>query len=106
VTVLVVQRGCEFKFQWPVFQPDGTTPMDLTGWTASGWIRSVYADEFQVPDASPWFDFATPGAVTLTVPGPTSEAWSWERGVFSFTLADAAERAARLDSGLVLATFF
>lgn len=105
MTVLVVPRGCEFKFAWPVYQPDGTTPMDLTGWSASGWVRSVLADEFLVPSVTSWFTLSL-GAATLTIPGPTSEGWPWERGVFSFDLTDPSDRSSRLDSGLILATFF
>lgn len=106
MTVLVVSRGCEFKFEWPVFEPDGTTPLSMVGWSGHGWVRSVYADEFNVPDAGPWFDLNTPGRVLLTIPGPTSEGWGWERGVFSFELTDATGRSSRLDSGLILATYF
>lgn len=105
MTVLRVHRDCEFEFAWPVFQPDGVTPMDLTGWTASGWVRSVYRDEVLVADVAPWFGLAA-GIATLTIPGPTSTAWVWARGLFSFYLTDTDARTSPLDSGLLLVTDF
>lgn len=106
MTVLVVHRTADFVFEWPVFAPDGTTPLDMSAASATGWVRDVYADEFLVEDASSWFDLSMLGVARLTIPGAINDAWSWERGVFSFYLTDLAAGTAPLDSGLILATYF
>lgn len=105
MTIIRVHRGAELEFAWPVFAPDGTTPLDMTSWAGEGWVRDVYQDQFLIPDLAPFMAFDV-GKVSLVLPGDINGAWAWERGVFKIDVVDLDGRVAPLDSGLVLVTDF
>jgi hypothetical protein len=103
VTVLYVKQGADFTVEWPLFEPDGTTPLDVSGWTVRGQVRSyVEATDplYELP-----FTLAT-GLATLTIPAAAaSDLWNWTRVPWDAELEDPSGRVTRLDSGIVIVSF-
>jgi hypothetical protein len=102
MTVLYVRQGADFQIEWPLFAPNGTTPLDTTGWSVRGQVRSYVAATdplYTLP-----FTLAA-GVATLTIPAAASDLWTWTRVPWDAELVDPSNRVTRLDSGIVIVSF-
>ena len=81
-----IEQGSDWAYQWPV--NDGGTPLDLTGWTVRGQVRSRHSSPDVLHEWSTTLGNATvaSGSFTLSVAASASSAWTWKKGVYDIEL--------------------
>ncbi len=98
-----VEQGATFirVFTWN--NPNGT-PVDLTGYTARMQIRQSVVSPTYYYQALSGGDIVlggSAGTITLTIPAPTSAAWTFIKGVYDLELQSPSGIVTRLVQGNV-----
>lgn len=99
---LRIEQGATWSYSWPI-DVEGS-PVDLSGWTARGQIRSTVESPDVLHEWTSDDDTAllTGSAVTLQLTPADTSAWTWSDGVYDVELTDPAGRVARVAQGAVL----
>lgn len=95
---LTIDQGSNYQLTIPVL--DGTSPVTVTGWTATGQIR---ADPRSTTVLYELDLTATGTNVVLQIPGEDSSEWTWRTGRYDVELVSSNGLVAtRLIEGLVV----
>jgi hypothetical protein len=108
---LCIQQGATFNqlFTWSTLPASGsavgtdTTPVNLTGYSASLQIRPFPLSTTLLYDASANITLGgAAGTITLSIPAGTTEGFStWWSGVYDLLLTDPSGNVTRLLAGTV-----
>jgi hypothetical protein len=91
---LFIEQGATFIQDFEYFEPDGTTPIDLTGYTARMQIRSNKASNTALADLTTTngklaIDGPN-GKVTITIPATDTEGYAFTTGVYDLELVNGS----------------
>ena len=102
---IVVEQRARFRLIAQVYDSDGKTPKVLTGYTGKMQIRDGDgADAPLLATATVTFD-ALSGLVTATIPGATTETYTWRNGRYDLVIFDSGGEPERVAEGLAKLTF-
>ena len=100
---LVIEQGATFSFNIEWREPDGTTPVDLTGYTAEMDIRATYDDLttiIQLDTTNGRITLGgTAGTVQLSISATDTAALSFESAVYDLELTAPDGTVTRLMEG-------
>ncbi len=105
-TFLDVDADSDFSKKWRWLSKDATTgvstPINLTGWTATMKITDHPEESGTVLVASlPVVLGGALGTISVTIPAATSAAWTFKQGFHRLTLYDALGGKLRFAEGRV-----
>lgn len=100
-TNLTIYAGDDRPLQWPLLAADGTTPLDVTGWTARAQVRQHADSEAILHEWSTENTRAQLADGSLSLLVDDSESWTWRVGVYDLHLIDPDGHHVVLDHGTV-----
>lgn len=99
---IVIEKGANYNLNLQVLQDDGSTPVNLTGYTVQAMVRIL------VDDANPVIDFAghititaLTGSITLYQSAAETAALTFANGVYDIILTSSGGTKQRLLQGRV-----
>jgi len=103
---LHLDQGSDFRHTFLYREPDGETPIDLTGFTARAQVReSIWSATplYEATTETAGLEISDPvaGKVVLTIAGSVSEAWLADQAVYDIEVVDASSKPSRIVQGTI-----
>lgn len=95
---IVIDQGSDYGVAFPVLEPGGQEPQDLTGWTVRCQARRTATDTSALHDFADELSLAGSDAV-LSVPGSVSASWAWTSALYDLKVVAPGGAPTRLVEG-------
>jgi hypothetical protein len=99
-----INQGEDWSYKWVVRDPETSDPIDLTGWTGKGEIRSRPGSTVLYTWGPSNMSLNASGECTISVPSVDSSAWLWvgSEARYDIKLTNPSGKNIRLAEGLVI----
>lgn len=86
---LNIEQGADYEATVTILMPDGVTPFNLTGYTATGQIRAEADSATTLGTLTPTIPTGTDGVIVVSIPASDTANYTFRRGVYDIKITKA-----------------